>query len=308
MKKTKTQIYAGLLVAALAVLVVLDHLIISNNPDILGYSMERLGEKLVEMVPEGKDAVRGLYNQFVSQVEAKEVSPEQVEMVAANILNLSNQNATLSPDEAQSFLALSLVEPESRMAEPFVAIDSVERNITLLRDKHLVKADPLKKSIPVERLKDLGERLDILINMNELIRPKLDEKPMLRYQIHNNIIRVYVDPEVKRAIPEKELRKMDKEFSELQKKKMLYWRENLSNEAMEMARKKKEELDAIRELKQHENHEKLRQSQIIAELRTLETLKNLEVKGYTTALSSDSLRIKIEKEIKKAIEAATPNQ
>ncbi|MDW7682333.1 MAG: hypothetical protein SCK70_17345 [bacterium] len=58
---------------------------------VLEHSLNMLGNKLLAMVPEGaeKGGVKQMYDNFVKQASAREVEPEQVEQVAASILNLS---------------------------------------------------------------------------------------------------------------------------------------------------------------------------------------------------------------------------
>ena len=80
----------------LALLIAADHYLVKKNPDVLNLSMSMLGEKFKELVPEGGDAISNLFDQFAKKVEAKEIDPDDVEQIAANILNLRNQNATLT--------------------------------------------------------------------------------------------------------------------------------------------------------------------------------------------------------------------
>lgn len=49
--------YAAAIIVVLAILVTADYFIVKQNPDVLDYSLDQLGERLIDMVPEGKEAV-----------------------------------------------------------------------------------------------------------------------------------------------------------------------------------------------------------------------------------------------------------
>ena len=66
--------------------------------DYLDQYINILGEKLISMVPESseKRALSEMFDQFKTKIEKNEVSPEQVEKIAADIFNFT----LLSPSAA----------------------------------------------------------------------------------------------------------------------------------------------------------------------------------------------------------------
>ena len=84
-----------------------------SKSDALDYTLGLLGEKLVAMIPDesGRKPVEERFANFVKQAKEQKVSPEQVEHVAANILNLSNAKTKLTSEQAEAVMDFSLAAP-----------------------------------------------------------------------------------------------------------------------------------------------------------------------------------------------------
>ncbi len=99
------------LVGVLIVIAVGGYLLLGENrEDILTLSLDSIGEHLVDLVDdrEAKAKTADTYADFKEKVEAKEVTPEQFERTAANVLNLSTSGANLSPEEIEMVLSLAV--------------------------------------------------------------------------------------------------------------------------------------------------------------------------------------------------------
>ena len=68
-----------------------------------------LGEKLLAMIPESseKRTIENMFTDFKQDVKEKKITPEQVEQVAAGIMNITNMSDTVSVDEAQAILDIA---------------------------------------------------------------------------------------------------------------------------------------------------------------------------------------------------------
>lgn len=98
------------LILLLIVVAVGGYLIVDRNKeDILAYSLDAIGTRLVSLVDDdvAKRRIALAFESFKSRVANDEVSQEQVELVAANILNLSTSGARITPEDAELILNLN---------------------------------------------------------------------------------------------------------------------------------------------------------------------------------------------------------
>jgi hypothetical protein len=293
--------YAAAIIVVLAILVTADYFIVKQNPDVLGYSLDQLGERLIDMVPEGKEAVQGLFDQFVSRVQAEEVSPDQVEQVAANILNLKNQNATLTPEQAESVISFTLYTPEPPAP---VVQDSIRKQKRLPFGPSRRKLRPPRERIALKSLERLGERLKVAFECNDRLQETFKDarniQNLVRFEIADGL-RLAIDSDLKGAIAEGEFEDLASELRHLEKQEMVVWQLNLAHEAQKRMEHRQKELESIHELRKLEHLAKREELKALKELESLELLKNLEVLGFVPNFNSDSLHIVIEKRVKEAV-------
>jgi len=98
------------IIAVLIVVAVGGYLLVDRNKeDILSYSLDAVGTRLVSLVDdeESKRQIARAFDSFKRRVANDEVSSEQVELVAANILNLSTSGARITPEDAELILNLN---------------------------------------------------------------------------------------------------------------------------------------------------------------------------------------------------------
>lgn len=98
------------IIAVLIVIAVGGYLIVDRNKeDILAYSLDAIGTRLVALVDDdvSKRRIALAFDSFKRRVANDEVSSEQVELVAANILNLSTSGARITPEDAELILNLN---------------------------------------------------------------------------------------------------------------------------------------------------------------------------------------------------------
>jgi len=77
--------------------------------DILRTTLNLFGDELLAMVPEGeqKENLQKRYQEFLARAEADQVADEEIERVAATILNLTNQDTVISAEAAMNVLAIN---------------------------------------------------------------------------------------------------------------------------------------------------------------------------------------------------------
>jgi len=82
---------------------------------LLESSLDSIALRLQDMVerPEDKAYVADVFESFRQKVRTHEVSPEQLERVAANVLNMSRSGSQLTPEEAKILFDIASLRPDS---------------------------------------------------------------------------------------------------------------------------------------------------------------------------------------------------
>lgn len=273
--------YCGVLVVALSAFLVYRH----YQSDVLDFSLDLIGGKLLAMVPEGADRqkIAALFDTFKERVAEKQVSSAQIENVAANVINLSNSGARLSPVQAASVLNLAILAPAAALA----AADSLPPVAALIDSFHIrVPAPPDSTSF-----KALGKRLKVMIEIDREIQESLAEsehqagRPHARMHYYfDNKMKLQMDAGLRDRflnIRERGLRQAIK-FAE--KDSLLVWQDHLP-EMIEARRKlQQEKLQALaREVPAAGTFAAPPNIRAIYEIRRLQTL------GYMPRVDVDSL-------------------
>lgn len=189
--------------------------------DYLDQYISILGEKLTSMVREGTDksAVKELFDQFRSDVGNDQVSPEQVEQVAADILNIDNLTDSISILEARAIL------------EPLPPMPVEKREV---KDKS-------------RAWRDLEQRLERVYRFEE--RAKFI--PELQFQVDRNL-KIILDEKGKDLLAKSEHEHIVLELKELEKEHSLVWIKELDD----TLQKRKAEIIKIRHDSIWVEHEK----------------------------------------------------
>ena len=167
--------------------------------DYLDQYISILGEKLVAMVQEGteKTAVKDIFDQFRNDVGNDLVSPEQVEQVAADILNIDNLTDSISFVEAQAIL-----EPPLPPVPPAKGISKGES----------------------KAWRELEQKLERVYRFEE--RAKFI--PELKFQVDNNL-KIILDEKSKELIANSEHKHIVVDLRELENENSLVWIKELDN-------------------------------------------------------------------------------
>lgn len=94
-----------------------------RREEIIDYTLDMLGNRLVQLASDdaSKDEIAASFARFSERVDRNEVSPEEIETIAANVLNLSARGALITPEDAQLMLlenGESLPNPATEEASP----------------------------------------------------------------------------------------------------------------------------------------------------------------------------------------------
>lgn len=239
--------------------------------DVLAYSLDLIGDRLVGMVADeaNRASVQALYDSFKERVLARGVSPERVEQVAANVLNLEHTGATLTPWQARVMLAA--FHPDSAVAV------SPERPV-----------DPAQ-------LEALGQRLKSVCDFDERIHRMAAVRRALGEKVHYDCkegLRLSVDRKVREMLPEQDFERFIQELKPLERDKMVVWRDNLAAELRETRRRIREEMKALDGLELGSDPE------MLEALKGLEALRDLERQGHY--LDEAFIRETVSKRLKEA--------
>lgn len=255
--------------------------------DALEYSLNLLGKKLLAMVPDTADRqpVQTLYDQFVKQATYQQIPAERIERVAAHILNLSNADAAVTPEQAEAVLHWA-------MNEPLQVVPSGESTIVLSRQRTSAEA-PVAGPPPPPRprpedLKKTGERIQAMYAFNLALQKAMAERQQWNDQRLKMIYRaddglkIVVDPQLKLQFASPENKQLSITVQRLENEKQLIWQENWQQEIQKQRQQLQQQLEKLKEL------QNLRQ---LESLKSLEALKNLEVLSALPAIVIDSIQI-----------------
>lgn len=299
----KTKLNKMLRIAGIIIFIVLGGIAIYNlsikpKIDTLNNYVELLGNKFLAMVPEGsgKELLAGMYRDFAEKVRNREVEPEQVERVAAGILNLSNTHEQITPKQAEALLNIAAAIPE---------VDSA------------ASAPPAPKvaAVPPEKeWENLGERLKSVYEFNEKMRqhqialpPEMDSVSVpspapspSHYNMHFRVdegLTIVIDSKMKMIFSEEAQRDLKQEFERLEKQKLLLWQEDYARRleeqkkqiAVELAQMQ-QELEALKKLPEVYN---FKVDVVVSTLQSLDSL------GIPVPVNMDSILKETQKSIKK---------
>jgi hypothetical protein len=258
----------------------------ATRQDALEYSLNLLGKKLLAMVPDttDKQPVQTLYDQFVQQATYQQIPAERIERVAANILNLSNADAAVTPEQAEAVLRWA-------MNEPVQVVRSGESTIVISGPRTTAEATVAPPPPPRPRPEDLkktGERIKAMYTFNLALQKAMEEQQQLNDQRLKMVYRVddglkiVVDPKLKLQFASPENKQLYITLQRLEKEKQLIWQENWQQEIQKQQEQLQQQLEKLKEL------QNLRQ---LESLKSLEALKNLEVLSTLPAIMVDSIQI-----------------
>jgi len=191
--------------------------------------LEVIGNNLVDMIPEDKDKekVAELYDEFVDQVENKKVSPNEVEEVAANLINLSMSDTVISTAKAEAAIKILTITPEEAgyiqlEKESLDSLPPASGQLGLREQRWIAIEDRLKAIVELDI--EMKNKSKFLEQTNETLSKQL------KFRVTKDLD-VVIDSEVK-PDPNKDidLDKLDIKLRQLEKKKIILWEAALKEE------------------------------------------------------------------------------
>ncbi len=284
----------GLIVVVIVLGVVGYAIIRENRSELLTNSLDTVRSRLVEMIDDvaGREAVAKHFDEFQEKVMAQEVPPEEVENIAANVLNLSNSGSTLTPEQAALILEFASTPAEVTLL-PMPAAPS-DTTLPPLVEAAPRPPTPPAPPAPVEAadLDALADRLGSMIafdvEVHEAMPDRREMARHIRYRVDEGL-HIDIDPEVAEVMKQR----LPSEVERLEKQKIIVWKRNMAEEMRAERERARHELRSVTALIKKPPRE------VRMAMRQLESLKHLETLGYRPLLS-DSAR----QEIKVHLEVA----
>ncbi|MFQ5568051.1 MAG: hypothetical protein ACE5G0_00165 [Rhodothermales bacterium] len=315
----------GLIVIIIILCMVGYWLFRENKGGILDYSLDVIGERLIAMVDDeaSKQLIADRFFRFKDRVMAREVAPEEVEHVVANVLNLSNSGATLTAEQAELMLQFASVEPEETLLPvpdlsetaggiepaPSDSIEAPDLSSTLAAVTPEPPApsdapEPLEP-VEIEDLNALGDRLESMLSLNEVIQEAIEERAAQRQELVQHIrfrfdngLHIDIDAGMSDEMKRVEFKRLAEEVQKLEEKRMVVWRKNMGDEWRAERERVRHELRSVVALRGRQPRLARR---TMERIKYLEALKHLEEMGYRPMLS-DSLREVFEEQFEAAME------
>lgn len=268
----------------------------SHRESALEASLGFIGDKLLALVPDGenKQNLAALYNDFKQQVLDRKIAPQQVEQVAASVLNLTQSEAQLTPEQAESVLRFSFLIPSAAFAMP---VDTSSLPGFAPTAQVMPAAVP---SVPLTSLDSLGERLKSACEFEKkyrvlvATRPEAQPppRPFMRFRADDGL-RLDIDVNLEAHLPPAEREQLKRELRQLEKERRVVWKENFSEEVQR-------EMAHVR----HEMHRLQEQTPQLKSQHVLRALEQLKDVPYLPPPALDSLHVVIERSVRQAEAAA----
>ncbi|GEM_PF-1063278 len=164
----------GLIALLIAVSLTGYFMIGDRRADIVDYTLDMLGNRLVQLASDdaSREEIAASFARFSERVERNEVSSEEIETVAANVLNLSARGAIITPQDAQLVLfekPSSLPSPATMDASP--SGDSKPDNGKPLYTYQIVTETGTEEQLD---MKVFTERLETMFKVADAARGESD--------------------------------------------------------------------------------------------------------------------------------------
>jgi len=215
-----------LMISSLIFLIVVNDHEIKN--DLLGKTLESFGQQLYAMVPDGpeKEVLKVRFQEFINKAEQQEIPSDQIEQVAASILNITSHNKEVNAKQVLTELALDSVLQKTITRSP-----GKSGSPAMKRPRRLFSLPFFRRK--EEKNTELAKRLREMYDFHKsLSRLKLNKK--LPPSLYNGVIfmadsmmRVAMSEDFKKAIAEQSLQSLKMQIEMMEKEGLL----TIGNEA-----------------------------------------------------------------------------
>ena len=227
MSKNYRDIGFFLLLMAAALVMVIVRQQLASEESVTQY-LDNLGDKLFALVPEGneKASLVGLYDQFLQSVAARQTSPEEIESVAATILNCTNSEDSLLARDAESLLLMAMAAPSLPAAKR--AGQSAENIAPTYRTQPPGKQVYSRRSYQalqkkLNRILRLQVELQTATGAGAALVAANDSLLTIRYE---QGLQVALDPKLKSVIERRRYARLADDIATMEREKMLVWQNN----------------------------------------------------------------------------------
>ncbi len=199
-----------------------------NKQDIMAYTMDALGSRLAALATndDSRERIVEAFDRFSDRVAKQELSPEQIELVAANVLNLSAKGESITPEEAEFMLYMDASD-----ALPSPLFTEADKGILYAEPAPITPIAPQTPISPILVTADfeaLGSRLEAMVKFAETVEVAPAEAGRhFRFASDANGIHVVIDPKLGDLVESPSYRPMARDLDE---RKMVRWNDHLADE------------------------------------------------------------------------------
>ena len=222
--------------------------------DVLEYSLNTLGDKLFSLIGSGveKANLKEKYDAFVQRAVSGNADQDQIEYVAANILNATNNQDTIQPD-----LATSIIEATDSAFEPTLSVGE---------EIHMEKTP-----MALAQTTSLGENLAKILKMNDNLkmsctkkRPNEDFGEKVFYKFDKGIV-MTLDEDIKSTLNEAEYKEIFVELDEMEKVHRMEWKKELSKALKTEKMAFRNEMKKVKEQMKHKGWKGMEKIEVFAD-------------------------------------------
>ena len=209
----------GLIVALIAVALTGYFLMGDRREDILDYTLDMIGTRLVALAAgdEDREEIEQQFARFAERVQREELPPESIETVAANVLNLRARGAVITPEDAELML---FSEPSDALPSP-VSDEQLKGFYTYSVSTDDKPAKPGKRDP-----KELNERLEVMFAFAEAVEMQADSSDVfIRFEHGEDGVHVLLDEGMAPTFAGSGLENVT---ATLQEKAWVKWEQNLA--------------------------------------------------------------------------------
>lgn len=263
------------LIAVLIVVALSGYFLIGDRRgDIMDYTLDMVGTRLIELA-QGEDEKEEIARQFAAfseRVERDEVSPEMIETVAANVLNLRARGAVITPKEAELMLyqepggVLPTPSDSGLYGRPAVAY-SIPK--------------PPKTTVKVDK-DELGDRITYMFELADAVgESQLSGESRLQFARDEHGVHVIIDPSMESFFESASVSHLKFDFDEAD---WVRWEEDLAEQQERHARRLERQAKRMEALEMSQTT-RVEEAEAIR-FDALKRLQKLAMMGATTDLDT----------------------